>query len=71
MFPRGRILKDTSIICLFSLILNGPVLSYIILVRVHILDPAALAISSQALVSFWPDGDVEAGNVIDSALTPI
>ena len=32
-------------------------------VRVHILDPAALATSSQALVSFWPYGDVRAGNV--------
>ena len=33
------------------------------IVRVHILDPAALATSSQALVSFWPYGDVEAGHV--------
>ena len=28
------------------------------------LDPAALATSSQALVSFWPNGDVRAGYVI-------
>ena len=34
------------------------------IVRVHILDPAALTTSSQALVSFWPYGDVGAGNVI-------
>jgi len=33
-------------------------------VRVYILDPAALATSSQALVSFWPYGDVQAGYVI-------
>ena len=33
------------------------------IVRVHILDPAALATSSQALMSFWPDGDVRAGHV--------
>ena len=33
------------------------------IVRVHILDPAALATSSQALMSFWPYGDVRAGHV--------
>ena len=33
------------------------------IVRVHILDPAALATSSQALVSFWPYGDVRAGTL--------
>jgi len=33
------------------------------IVRVHILDPAALVTSSQALVSFWPYGDVRAGYV--------
>ena len=37
-------------------------------VRVYILDPAALATSSQALVSFWPYGDVRAGNVTRSRL---
>ena len=36
------------------------------IVRVYILDPAALATSSQALVSFWPYGDVGAGYVIIS-----
>ena len=34
-----------------------------IIVRVHILDPAALATSSQALMSFWLYGDVRAGHV--------
>ena len=33
------------------------------IVRVHILDPAALATSSQALMSFWPYGNVRAGYV--------
>ena len=33
------------------------------IIRVHILDPAALTTSSQALVSFWPYGDVGAGYV--------
>ena len=33
------------------------------IVRVHILDPAALATSSQALMSFWPYSDVRAGHV--------
>ena len=37
-------------------------------VRVHILDPAALATSSQALMSFWPYGDVEAGNVYNQII---
>ena len=32
-------------------------------VRVHILDPAALATSSQALMSFWPYGDVRVEHV--------
>ena len=31
------------------------------IVRVYILDPAALITSSQALVSFWPFGDVRTG----------
>ena len=33
------------------------------IVRVHILDPAALATSSQALISFWPYSNVRAGHV--------
>ena len=33
------------------------------IVRVHILDLAALTTSSQALVSFWPYGNVEAGTL--------
>ena len=33
------------------------------IVRVHILDPAALVTSLQALFVFWPYGDVEAGHV--------
>ena len=33
------------------------------IVRVYILDPAALATSSQALVSFWPNGEVRAGTL--------
>ena len=33
------------------------------IVRVYILDPAALATSSQALMSFWPYSDVRAGHV--------
>ena len=32
-------------------------------VRVYILDAAALTTSSQALMSFWPYGDVRAGHV--------
>ena len=37
------------------------------IVRVYILDPAALATSSQALMSFWPYGDVRAGHVTDGS----
>ena len=33
------------------------------IVRVHILDPAALATSSQALMSFWPYSDMKAGYI--------
>ena len=33
------------------------------IVRVHILDPATPVTSSQALMSFWPYGDVRAGNI--------
>ena len=32
-------------------------------VRVHILDPAALTTSLQALFVFWPYSDVEAGRI--------
>ena len=38
------------------------------IVRVYILDPAALATSSQALMSFWPYGDVRAGHVTNTLL---
>ena len=39
-----------------------------IIVRVYILDPATLATSSQALMSFWPYSDVKAGHIIRDVL---
>ena len=57
MLKIGRVIGIRSYI---GEILRDEHLSHLI---VHILDPAALATSSQALVSFWPEGDEEAGNV--------